>query len=66
MRNADIILVGKLEEKSPFRRHRHRWKNNIRMNLSETGWKCVDWIHMPQNRNQWQALVNMVTNLGVP
>jgi hypothetical protein len=26
----------------------------------------VDWIHVAQDRNQWQALVNMVMNLWVP
>jgi hypothetical protein len=27
------MLVGKLEVKSQFARCRHRWENNIRMNL---------------------------------
>jgi len=26
----------------------------------------VDWIHMAQDKFHWQALVNMVMNLGVP
>jgi hypothetical protein len=25
----------------------------------------MDWIHLPQKRNQWQALVNVVMNLWV-
>jgi hypothetical protein len=25
-----------------------------------------DWIHLAQNRDQWQALVNMLINLPVP
>jgi len=28
--------------------------------LMEAGWKGVDWIHLAQNRNQLQALVNTV------
>jgi hypothetical protein len=32
-RNAYMVLVGKSEEKSPVRRHRHRWENNIKMDL---------------------------------
>jgi len=32
-RNAHTVLVGKFEEKSPLRRPRHRWENNIKMNL---------------------------------
>jgi hypothetical protein len=26
----------------------------------------VDWIHVAQDRDQWEALVNMVMNLRVP
>jgi hypothetical protein len=29
----------------------------------EIGWEGVDWIHLAQDRDQWQALVNMVINL---
>jgi hypothetical protein len=36
MRNAYIILVGKLERKRPFRRSRHRWED-IRMDVREIG-----------------------------
>jgi hypothetical protein len=36
------------------------------MDLQETGWEGEDWIHLVQDIDQWQALVNMVTNLWVP
>jgi hypothetical protein len=37
-RNACRILVGKSEgKKSPIGRPRHRWMDNIKMNLKETG-----------------------------
>jgi hypothetical protein len=26
-------------------------------------WEVVDWIYLVQDRDQWQALVNMVMNL---
>jgi hypothetical protein len=39
--------------------------DGIRMDLSETGWGSVDWIHLAQDRDWWQALVNMVMNLQV-
>jgi hypothetical protein len=33
------------------------------MDLREIGWEGVDWMHLVQDRNQWQALVNPVMNL---
>jgi len=62
MRSSCSILVGKSEGKRLLRNPRHRWKDNIRMDLRETGWE-VDWIYLAQDRVQWQALVNMVMNL---
>jgi hypothetical protein len=38
----------------------------IRMDLREIGWEGVDWIHLAQDRDQWQALVNMIMNPQVP
>jgi hypothetical protein len=39
---------------------------DIKMDLEETGWGGMDWIHMVRDRNQWRDLVNMVMNLRVP
>ena len=36
-RNAYRILVGKPEEKKPLGRPRHRWEDNIKMDLREGG-----------------------------
>jgi hypothetical protein len=36
------------------------------MDLSETGWENVDWMHLDQDRDQWWALVNKVMNRQVP
>jgi hypothetical protein len=65
MRNAYKILVGEPEGQRSLGRPRHRWKD-IRMDLMEVGWEGVDWIHLAQDRDQWQALVNTVMNLQVP
>jgi hypothetical protein len=35
------------------------------MDFKETGWDGADWI-LDQDRDQWQAPVNMVLNLWVP
>jgi hypothetical protein len=36
------------------------------MKVRETVQIVVDWIHLVQNRDQWQAVVNTVLNLRVP
>jgi hypothetical protein len=65
-RNAYRILVGKPEEKRPLGRPRHRWVDNIKMDLGEIGWDGKDWIEQAQDRHQWRVLVNAVMNLRVP
>jgi hypothetical protein len=42
VRNVYNILVGKQEGKRLLERPRHRWEDNIRMDVSEIGWECVD------------------------
>jgi hypothetical protein len=39
---------GMLEKK-----HRHRWEDNIKMDLQEVGLGGMDWIHLAQNRDRW-------------
>jgi hypothetical protein len=46
MTNAYNILVGKREGKRPLGRHRHRWEDNIRIDLSAIGWECVYWMQL--------------------
>jgi hypothetical protein len=58
--------VGKPEGKRPLGRPRHRWVDNINMDLLGIGWGGVDWIGLAQDRNKWRALVNAVMNLRVP
>jgi len=36
------------------------------MNLRETVWKVVDWIHVAQDRDRWRALVNTIMKLTIP
>jgi hypothetical protein len=65
-RKAYRLLVTKSEGKRPLGRPRHRWVDNIGMDLGEVGWSDVDWIGLAQDRNKWRALVNSVLNLRVP
>jgi hypothetical protein len=45
---------------------RSRWEDNITTDLREIWWEGVEWIHLAQDRNQWQVIVNMVMNPQVP
>jgi len=44
---------------------RHRWEDNIRMDVMVIGWEGVDWIQLGQDSDQWWALVNTVVYLLV-
>jgi hypothetical protein len=52
VRGAHNILVGKPEGWSPLERPRHRWEDNIKMDLGEIGFGDVDWIHFAQDRDR--------------
>jgi hypothetical protein len=58
--------VGKPEAKRPLWRPRHRWVDNIKINLREIEWDGMHWIDLAQDRDQWRALVNTVMNLRFP
>jgi hypothetical protein len=47
-------------------RPRHRWEDNIKMDLREIGTDGANWNRLAQDRVQWQAFVNTVMNLQVP
>ena len=66
MRGLYRFLVGKLEEKRPLRRPRRRWEDNIKIDLQEVRFECVDWNDLAQDRDSWRAFVNAVMNLRVP
>jgi hypothetical protein len=60
------ILVGRPERRRPLGRPRHRWEDNIKMELQEEGWGGMNWIELAQDRDRWWDLVNVVLNLRVP
>jgi hypothetical protein len=43
------VLVGKPEGKRPLGRPRHRWADNIKMDLQEVGCRYLDWIDLAQD-----------------
>jgi hypothetical protein len=63
---ASRILVGKLEGKGPPGTCRRKLEGNSEMNLKETETEYMDRIQLVQNRIQWWALVNTVTNTCTP
>jgi hypothetical protein len=65
-RGVYLVLVGKPEVKRPLGRPRHRWEDNVRMDLQEMGCGCEDWIGLAQDRDTWRALVIAVRNFRVP
>jgi len=64
-RGVHRILVGKPEGKRPLGRPRHRWEDNIKLDLREVG-GGGDWMELAQDRDKSRALVNKVMNFRVP
>jgi hypothetical protein len=53
----------KTRRKRSLGKPRHRWKDNIRMDLREIGWEGEDWMHLAQHWDQWRDPVNTVMSL---
>jgi hypothetical protein len=66
LRNAYKILVRTHEGRTPVRRCKHRCVGITGMDAIEIGWEDVGCIYLAQDRDQLQALVNVVTNLWIP
>jgi hypothetical protein len=56
-------LVTKLQGKELLRTPGHTQEDSVKVALKEVGLQGMDWIHLAQNRIQWQSLVNMVIAL---
>ena len=55
-RGVHKVLVGKPEGKRPLGRLRHRWEDNIKMDLQKAECGDMDWIKLAQDRDRWRAL----------
>jgi hypothetical protein len=66
VRGVYRVFVRRPEGKRPLGRPRHRWEDNIKMDLREIGVDGANWIQLAQDRVQWRACVNTVMNLWVP
>ena len=56
--------LGKPDGNRPLGRPRHRWEDNIKMDL-EVGGGCGDWMELAEDRDRWRTLVSTVMNFGV-
>jgi hypothetical protein len=65
-RGVHRVLVGKPKGKRPLGRPRHRWEDNIKMDLQEVGGGGGDLMELAQDRDRWWALVGTVRNFRVP
>jgi hypothetical protein len=52
--------------KRPLGRSRHRWEDNIHMDMQEVVCGGMDCISLAQDRDRWHVLVNAVMKLRVP
>ena len=50
--------MGKPEVKRPLGRPRLRWEDNIKMDLEEVAYGCMDWIELAQNRDRCRVFIN--------
>ena len=60
------MLERKPEGRRPLGRPKHRWEDNIKMDLQKVEREGMDWINLAQDRDICLALVNAVMNLRVP
>jgi hypothetical protein len=61
---AYTILVEKPEGKQPLGSHRHRWDDNIKMDLKAVGREGKEWIHLAQSTNECQVFVNTTISVS--
>jgi len=59
------VLVGTPERKLPLGRPRRVWKDNIKIDLQEVGWRN-GLTHLSQNRDMRCVLVKAIMTIRVP
>jgi hypothetical protein len=58
--------VRRPEGKVPLGRPRHRWEDNVKMDVQGMGCAGMDWLSVGHDKYRWRALVNAVMNLRDP
>ena len=61
--DAYRVLVGKPVRKRQFGRLKLRWEDNIKIDVQEMTWECMEWIYLAQDRDRCRPFVKAVMNL---
>jgi hypothetical protein len=64
--NAYNTFVGKREVGRALGRRKYSWESNIKKDVRGMGWEILDWIHLAQDRDQWQSVMNTRMNIRFP
>ena len=65
-RSTFKISTGTLTGKIPLESPRHRWEDNVRMDLKEIDMNTSSSVDLAQDRDYWRILVNVALNPRVP
>ena len=65
-RVAYSVFMHRSEGNRPLGRPRHRWEENIKIDLQEMGQGNTEGIDVAQDRDRRWALVNVIMKLRVP
>ena len=58
-------VSGEKWRKKLLGRRRHKWEDNVEMDLQDVGFGRMDWIKLDQDRDSWRALVKALMNIWV-
>jgi hypothetical protein len=61
-RGAYGVFGGEIDKKRPLGRPRHRGEDNIKMDLQDVGRGVRECIPVAQDRDRYQAVVNVIMN----
>jgi len=57
-------LCRKPKAKKPLEIPKHRWEDDIEMDLQEVGWG-MNWVDLAGDMDKWRALVNVAMNNNI-
>ena len=64
-RSAFKILIGKPRGKKHLGTPRHRWEDNVRMDIKEIGISTRNWVDSVQDKDYWRVLVHACCTSGI-